>query len=266
MLVDGIEHTGITLQKIGIATMKRPKARPSRRFSLMFSQAALLALIPAMVCLLDVHESALAGCGSYGYWCEQTVCFSTEVSTDAGSSWNKGSASIYGPSGAQLHVTVRTTMTTNTDKIQGWSFGVRHSAATLDPLTNGGDFVMYSAESGAGAVTADFHHSQAWTCGFTQGVAIDGDGVGTYEMGPTNDLVMAEACYLVTIPNDYQVHYVTLQFLDDVGSPPVENIAVREGESLIPCFENLTLQIQRSESMSTPSYCPSSGTSVLLCE
>jgi hypothetical protein len=58
------------------------------------SEAALvfvLVLLPAVVVLLKLPESTLAGCPPYGYSCGQVACFGLEVTTAGGSSWNGGS-------------------------------------------------------------------------------------------------------------------------------------------------------------------------------
>lgn len=229
------------------------------RHRMALYQAAVLLTLPVAVLLVDFDSAALAGCGSYGYGCTAVACVTLEVTTDSGSSWQQGSAWIYGPQGATIDVFVRTTLSVSLDKVEGWSFGVRHTAPTLG--ANGGSFTLNAVEAGADVATLqsggppDFEATRAWTCGYTQGLFIDletGDSIG-----PASEVEVAVACYRVTFPYDSAVHDVTLELTDDVGDPPVETMLTRRGgEGVDPCPLNLTLHVQSTSSPATPSFCP----------
>ena len=227
----------------------------SRVLALVF-----IGLLPVAVVLLDFHPGALAGCGSYGYVCSETACFSVEVKTGA-STWQKGSAWIYGDPGSTLNLYVRTTFSTNANQIEGWSFGLKHTAPTLIGIY-GGNFILNEAASGPGVLTAqagsaaDFHSTRALTCGLTQGVAIDYHATH-HTIGPATNLVTAYACYSMTFPTNYTVHQVTLSFTEDVGIPPVENLVERVGPSIIPCKETLVLNVQPHDTFQTQEFCDS---------
>jgi hypothetical protein len=234
--------------------------------------SAVVAALPVGVIVLDFDPGALAGCGTYGYACQQTACFTVEISTNCGYSWQKGTAWVYGPSGAQIQLYVRTTMTMNTGLVEGWSLGLRHSAPTLLPGANGGDFVLNAVKAGPGVTNVqnggapDFQATRLWTCGFTQGVAIDLDPTH-YTTGPLTNCVTTYACYGVTFPGGTAVHDVTLEFRDDVGDPSVRNIVTRDGQTVLPCVENLTLKVYPTTYYSpTPSYCRVPGSTAELCQ
>lgn len=233
-------------------------------------QAAVLAALPAVVLLLDFDSTVLASCGSYGYGCTDPACLTIEVTTDAGSTWQQGSAWIYGPPGATIDVFVRMNLSVSQDKVEGWSFSVRHAAPTIG--TNGGSFTLNAAEAGADVAglksggPPDFEATRSWTCGFTQGLFIDLGSTG-HSTGPASDVETAVACYRLTFPYDSAVHDVTLEVTDDVGDPPVKSMVTRRGgESVAPCRADLTLHVESSGSLATPSFCPIYSTTPLICQ
>ncbi len=252
-----------------------------------------LGVLPLAMILFDFRPAALAGCGTYGYACNQTACFTAEINTTFtnyngtcyGGSWQKGSAWIYGQTGTTITLYVRTTMTTNVDQVEGWSFGLKHTAPTLISV-DGGNLVLNAVQDGQALATIqappppappgppDFPGpgnpaTRAWTCGLTQGVVVDfgSPGPGYITTGPNSNMVTAFACYQLTFPNNSTVHTVTLDFTEDVGTPPVSNLVARLGQTITPCKEKLTLYVQRtSYPPFTPSYCPFGQSQVSQCD
>jgi hypothetical protein len=235
-----------------------------RLFLLRLSLGAAAAALPWLVFRADFDAAALAACGPYGYGCSESACFTLEISTDYGDNWQAGSVWIYGAPGSQIDLFVRTTMTLNVNQVEAWSIGVKHSAPTLDPQSNGGSLVLSSAgpapelggvQSGA---PPDLQATRAWTCGFTQGVILDIDGT-LHKLGPLAGLATAHACYRLTVPSGGTVHTATINFDPGVGAPPVALVVSRLGLPIAPCSEGLTLNIQPTYSWSTPGYCPLSA-------
>ncbi len=221
---------------------------------------AALGVLPVAFVLLDFRPEALAGCGTYGYGCTQSACFTVEISTNSGGSWQKGSAWVYGNQPySTINLYVRTTMTTNVDKVDGWSFGLKHTATSL--ISTGGNFVLNAVQVGPCVNTLqvnappDFQSTRIVSNGLTQGVLID-TGLTGYTTGPNSNIVTALSCYQVTFPSNSTVHTVTLDFTEDVGSPSVANLVSRLGQKITPCKEKLTLYVQRTGYPPfTPNYC-----------
>lgn len=250
--------------------MMNASSRSGRKegsFSSRAALAAALGALPVAVLLVDIPPDVLAGCG---YECGEPACFSVEISTNYGYTWQTGSAWVYGEQGATVDLYLRVTLTTSVGQVQGWSFGLAHEAPGLIGV-DGGDFVLRAGEAGPGVDTVqagnppDFEATTVWDCGLTQGVAIDYNSTG-HTLGATTDRVIAHACYRLTIPENPWVHEVKLDFKDVVGNPPVRNLVAREGSPLGLCKGALTINVQASEYYSTPSYCPCDPSEPWQCE
>jgi hypothetical protein len=227
------------------------------------SEAALaivLVLLPAVVVLLKLPETTLAGCPPYGYSCNQVACFALEVKTSESGSWTDGSVYIYAyPSSQPILVKVRTVMSVLSGSIQGWSFGVRHDASQLEAA--GGQFSLVALEEGSfstvkcGSQAPDLANTRARHCGFTQGVLID-TGTTDCKLQAPAELVTATLCYRIVAPSGTGVYPVTLQFTNDVGSPPIDSIVTQGGQSKVPCKFDLTLNVYSSSYYQpTPGFC-----------
>ncbi len=259
-------------------SLKSELSRISRRRRLeKLSAVGTVALLPVAIFLLNIPPGALAGCGTYGYSCTQTACFRAEVWIGQGYSWSwqSGSAWVYGYKGEEesIDLYIRTTMSSTVNGIEGWSMGVKHLAPTLIGI-NGGNFYLKAASEATGynsvstvqaGSAPDFLGTRVWTCGQTQGVVIDCDSTH-HTTGPNSGLVTTLACYRLTFPDNFLVHQVTLDFTDDVGLPPVKNLVVRSGQSVVPCKDKLTINVQQRTYSPTPTYCPFSQMSPYSCE
>jgi hypothetical protein len=226
------------------------------------SEAALalvLVLLPALVVLLKLPETTLAGCPPYGYSCGQVACFALEVTTDGGYTWNEGSVYIYGTPGLEIDVHVRTVLAVLSGGIEGWSFSVRHNTSQVDSA--GGSFTLravrpediYSVRCGS----APSHDStERRPCGYTQGVVID-SSTSACKLNAPAERVTSSACYRVVMPQTVGVYPVTLEFTNDVGDPPIDSIVTQDCQTKTPCKFNLNLNLYSSNSYyPTQSYCP----------
>jgi hypothetical protein len=119
-------------------SLKRSRSRASL--------ALVILCLPVILLFLDIPESTLAGCSSYGYGCSQVACFGVEISTDYGSTWRDGAVYIYGYPGSEIFLYVRTVMGVITGQVQGWSFGLRHNGSTVDAA--GGAFTLNAVNEG----------------------------------------------------------------------------------------------------------------------
>jgi hypothetical protein len=232
-------------------------------------------MLPVAIFILDIPPGALAGCGTYGYACTQSACFRAEISTNQGYTWQAGSAWVYGDPGTPIDLYVRTTLSSTVNLIEGWSLGLRHSAPTLIGI-DGGDIYLKAATLATGANSAgtaqagsapQFESTKVWTCGQTQGLVIDIDSEPPHStVGPCSGLASTVSCYRLTFPTNWQVHQITLDFTDDVGLPATKNLVVRSGQSIIPCKDKLTINVQRRSYSPTQSYCPFSTMSPGACQ
>jgi hypothetical protein len=234
------------------------------RASLVF----LVLFLPVILLFLDIPETTLAGCRSYGYGCSQVACFGAEISTNYGSTWRDGSVYIYGYPGSEIFLYVRTVMGVLSGQVQGWSFGLRHDGSAVDLA--GGAFTLNAVSEGQLSTLKcgsppDFKDTQIQICGYTQGVVIDMGTTGC-TVGAPRDVVTSYACYRVVMPPSVGVYPVTLKFKDDVGDPPISSIVVEGGQGKVPCKFDLTLNIYSTTSYSpTPSYCPLSQETPVAC-
>jgi hypothetical protein len=100
-------------------------------------------------------------------------------------------------------------------------------------------------------------------------IAIDAfteTGMPRYRAGPATGIVIAYACYRLKFPSGSAVHQVVLDVDDGVGSPHVVNRVARPANAIVPCEQNLTLNISPASTPSTPSYCPAAGPAPLPCQ
>jgi hypothetical protein len=96
-------------------------------------------------------------------------------------------------------------------------------------------------------------------------VVIDYDATH-HTIGPCSGLATTVSCYRLTFPTNWLVHQITLDFTDDVGLPATKNLVVRSGQSIIPCKDKLTINVQRRSYSPTQGYCPLSTMSPEACQ
>ena len=129
--------------------------------------------------------------------------------------------------------------------VQGWSLGVCHPEA---------DLTLLSATDGAttqtvnGGSSPDFNEVNITTGGVTVGVVISFVGSSSLDPGTGYDLLALE--YELIGVADAAPIDAALEFCSTLGSPPVENVIVSGGTSLVPLQNNAVMQI-----LPPPDFC-----------
>lgn len=120
--------------------------------------------------------------------------------------------------------TVSTVLDAGSGDIQGWSYGLCHTAAlaTVDSVD---DADTSTVKNGS---PADFNEKSTFAEGFTQGVVICFTGCAVISAG-TSGFQMATGNYTATAEGTGSV-----EFCDTLGSPPTATVVVVGGASVAP--------------------------------
>jgi hypothetical protein len=185
-----------------------------------------------------------------------------QVSINGGVTWVSNSMWIYAPPGYNVPLAVRTLLTVTCGETEAWSFGLKY-----DPnFTYYGGTVTINSVTTAGTHTAtvqggsapDFAETEVRSgfYGYTQGVVIDTEqGI---ELQPTEKFVTSGACFTFRMPTSQGQYSVPLTFSDDLGAPRIWTVISQDGERIVPCAQNFTLNFYVSATY-TPTSCNSGG-------
>lgn len=152
---------------------------------------------------------------------------------------------LSGGSGATGDVIASSVTLDTSVVVQGWSLGICHPEA---------DLTLLSATDGAttqtvnGGSTPDFNEVNITTGGVTVGVVISFIGSSSLDAGTGYELLVLE--YELIGVADVAPIDAPLEFCSTLGSPPVENVIVSGGTSLVPVQNNSVIQI-----LPPPDFC-----------
>jgi hypothetical protein len=152
---------------------------------------------------------------------------------------------LSGGSGATGDVIASSVTLDTTVVVQGWSLGICHPEA---------DLTLLSANDGAttqtvnGGSTPDFNEVNLTAGGVTVGVVISFVGSSSLDAGTGYELLLLDY-ELIGTPDVAPID-ATLEFCSTLGSPPVDNVVVSGGSSLVPVQNNAVIQI-----MPPPDFC-----------
>ncbi len=157
----------------------------------------------------------------------------------------EATVTLTGGSGATGDVVSSSVTLDSTVVVQGWSLGICHPEA---------DLTLLSATDGAttqvvnGGSPPDFNEVNIVAGGVTVGVVISFIGSSSLDVGTDYELLIL-AYELIGIP-DVDPIDAPVEFCSVLGSPPVDNVIVSGGASLVPTQNNANIMI-----MPPPDFC-----------
>jgi len=119
----------------------------------------------------------------------------------------------------------------NGSPVDGWSYGVCHDVAVLTVTAVVPGPQMGTINGGQMAGFASLTITTSPENGFTQGIVIDLFGVNKLASG-TQDFVMAVPTY--DVAPGAAAGFYALDFCDTLGAPPVDDVVVVAGGSILP--------------------------------
>ena len=155
------------------------------------------------------------------------------------------SISISGGSGATGDIVTSSVTLDSTVVVQGWSLGVCHPEVDLSLLSVSDGATTQIVNGGS---TPDFNEVNIVTGGVTVGVVISFVGSSSLEAGTGYELLVLDY-ELIGVPDVNPID-APLEFCSVLGSPPVDNVIVSGGSSLVPTQNNANVMI-----MPPPDFC-----------
>ena len=155
------------------------------------------------------------------------------------------SVTLTGGSGVTGDVIASSVSLDTTVVVQGWSLGICHPEADLNLLSVSDGETTQVVNGGS---TPDFNEVNILSGGVTVGVVIS--FVGSASLDPGTGYGLLDLEYeLIGIPGVTPID-APLEFCSVLGSPPVDNVVVSGGSSLVPVQNNSNIQI-----LPPPDFC-----------